>query len=156
MNIEGTKNKLIHFAVSVLLGVIGGVFLIFTLYKGVPLINNNEYRTFLERAENAATTGVAQEEISGAVAWLEDNRAINSFDYRNLQGISDYLQEQPKQSIVPTEIKSSIDQSIHAIESKENIGVLFIILGLSLSLVFFKTAWDVFISYDYSQEIDTD
>lgn len=127
-----TKNKYSYFNnFSIILGVLsiaGAVWLGYTCVQNIPAVTiansrysnyNQECSIFLDRAANAGTTKVAKEEVAKAVNWLLKNYSAKSFEYRNLKANLEYLEQQPKHSLLSYASKELINQSNNALEKKE-------------------------------------
>ncbi len=78
---------------------------------------NQECKTFLEKAGYAGTIGVAQDELEVAVNCLKTNYSTQNFEYKDLRANLEYLKKQPKDLLVPTAIKDSVNQNSIAIET---------------------------------------
>ena len=107
-----------------------GVTLLFghQLYQNIPPAiradrNYDLYKIkceiFLERASNAGTTGVASDELAKGVNWLESNSFTQSFEYKDLKGNLDYLQNQPRNIAMPINITRSISSDLKNIREKQ-------------------------------------
>ncbi len=130
--VEIAKSRSINFSsketYTVLLGIVSASLLGYALYQTVPAAiegyeNYNRYtkecEIFLQRAGNAGTTAVAQEQLAKAVSWLEAHNSTQTFEYKDLKNNLDYLKEQPRNILTPTAIKDSLVYSIDSIQKKE-------------------------------------
>jgi hypothetical protein len=75
--------------------------------------------TFLERASQAGTTGVASDELARGINWLEVNYSTESFEYRDLKGNLDYLEKQPENLAIPVTIRDSIKSNTENIRKEQ-------------------------------------
>ncbi len=132
MSIKSSTKKYWHFDnFSIVLGslsIAGSVWLGFTFVKNLPAVTiansryenyNQECSVFLGKAANAGTTEVAKEEVAKAVNWLLENYSAKSFEYRNLKANLEYLEQQPKHSLLTSTSKELINQSSNALEEEE-------------------------------------
>jgi len=118
-------------------------------------------QVFLSRAKSAGTTGIARSELDKGLAWLKQNYPQDSFEYRDLKANEVYLQSQNQNTLLPTSIKDSIDNSSNLIDSRElgkfesaQWGAIIIVLSPLLLLTLLLVLYFLALLLGIDEEVD--